>query len=94
LDLGLYISFAGMLTYKKSQPLRDTAATIPIDRVLLETDCPYLSPEPNRSKRPNEPANVVHTAKCLAEAMGVSIKELAAATAGNVERLFWRMKQT
>ena len=56
--LGLHISFAGMVTYKKSQPLRDCAATIPADRLLIETDCPYLSPEPVRGKRPNEPAYV------------------------------------
>src|SRR6185436_8281557 len=54
--LGMHISFAGMVTYKKSQALRECAATIPADRLLIETDCPYLSPEPVRGKRPNEPA--------------------------------------
>jgi len=88
---GLYISFAGMLTYKKSDELRKTAKTIPLDRILVETDCPYLTPEPNRSKRPNEPALVAYTAKCLAETIGISTKELAAITTENAKRLFWRM---
>ena len=88
---GLYISFAGMLTYKKSDELRKTAKTIPLDRLLVETDCPYLTPEPNRSKRPNEPAFVTHTAKCLAETIGISTKELGEITTENAKRLFWRM---
>ena len=88
---GLYISFAGMLTYKKSEELRQTARTIPLDRILVETDCPYLTPEPNRSRRPNEPSFVVHTAKCLAETIGISGKELAEITTENARRLFWRM---
>ena len=91
LELGLYISFAGMLTYKKSEELRKTAKTIPLDRILVETDCPYLTPEPNRARRPNEPAFLVHTAKCLAESLGLSGKELAAITTQNAKRLFWRM---
>ncbi len=91
LSLGLYISFAGMLTYKKSEELRKTAKTIPLDRILVETDCPYLTPEPNRSRRPNEPAFVVHTAKCLAETIGISSKELTRITTENAKRLFWRM---
>jgi len=91
LSLGLYISFAGMLTYKKSDELRTTAKSIPLDRILVETDCPYLTPEPNRSRRPNEPAYVVHTAKCLAETIGLSNKELARITTENAKRLFWRM---
>jgi len=88
---GLFISFAGMLTYKKSGELRETAKTIPLDRILVETDSPYLTPEPNRSRRPNEPAFVVHTAKCLAETLGLSIKELSDITTANAKRLFWRM---
>ena len=91
LEFGLFISFAGMLTYKKSEELRKTAKTIPLDRLLVETDCPYLTPEPNRSKRPNEPAFVVHTAKCLAETVGISAKELAEITTENAKRLFWRI---
>ena len=91
LEFGLYISFAGMLTYKKSEELRKTAKTIPLDRILVETDCPYLTPEPNRSRRPNEPSFVVHTAKCLAETIGLSVKELAEITTNNAKRLFWRI---
>jgi TatD DNase family protein len=91
LAYGLYISFAGMLTYKKSDELRKTAMTIPLDRILIETDCPYLTPEPNRSRRPNEPAFVAHTAKCLAETIGVSVKKLTEITSENAKRLFWKM---
>lgn len=86
--LGLHISFAGMVTYKKSQPLRDCAATIPAERLLIETDCPYLSPEPVRGKRPNEPAYVAHTAKCIAIARGVSPQELGRQTTANARELF------
>ena len=87
-ELGLHISFAGMVTFKKSPELRATAATIPADRILVETDSPYLSPEPLRSKRPNEPARVVHTAACVAEQRGASLAEFAAQTTTNAERLF------
>ena len=87
-ELGMHISFAGMVTFKKSQALRDCAATIPADRLLVETDCPYLSPEPVRSKRPNEPAFVRHTAACLAEVRQISLEELAAQTTRNARRLF------
>jgi TatD DNase family protein len=86
--LGLHISFAGMVTYKKSQALRECAATIPDDRLLVETDCPYLSPEPVRSKRPNEPAYVRHTAERLADVRGVTLEELAAQTTANARALF------
>lgn len=87
LELGLYISFAGMLTFKKSEDLRLVAAAIPADRLLVETDSPYLSPEPLRGKR-NEPANVVHTARRLAQARGVGLGELAEQTRANAARLF------
>lgn len=86
--LGLHISFAGMLTYKKSDDLRSVAATIPADRLLVETDAPYLSPHPHRSQRPNEPALVVHTAQCLAEARGMSPTELSKVTLANSLALF------
>jgi TatD DNase family protein len=85
--LGLYISFAGMVTYKKSEALRAVAAAIPADRILVETDSPYLSPEPLRGKR-NEPANVVHTAARLAAVRGQSAEEFAAQTTANARRLF------
>jgi len=85
---GLHLSFSGILTYKRSVDLRRIAASSPRDRVLLETDCPYLSPEPVRGMRRNEPANVVHTAKVLAEVWGVSLEEAASATTENFLRLF------
>lgn len=88
LALGLHVSFAGMVTYKKSDELRRIAATVPDDRLLIETDSPYLSPEPFRGKRPNEPARVVHTGACLAEVRGVTIETLAAQTTRNARRLF------
>ena len=87
-ELGMHISFAGMLTFKKSAELRDCAATIPDDRLLIETDSPYLSPEPVRGKRPNEPAYVRHTAECLAEVRGVSLDAIAAMTTTNAKRFF------
>jgi len=86
-ELGLHISFAGMVTFKKSGALRDCAATIPDDRLLLETDCPYLSPEPVRSKRPNQPAHLRHTAECMAQLRGVSLELLAKQTTANARML-------
>lgn len=88
LELNLYISFAGMVTYKKSAELREVAAWIPHDRLLIETDAPYLSPHPKRGQRPNEPSLMVHTAKCLAEVRGVDFETLAAQTTANARRLF------
>jgi TatD DNase family protein len=87
MELGLYISFAGMVTFKKSADLRAVAAAIPDDRILVETDSPYLSPEPKRGKR-NEPANVVHTAQVLADARCVDLKQFAAQTTNNARALF------
>src|SRR5262249_37505950 len=81
--------FAGMLTYKNAADVRDVAAGVPADRVMVETDCPYLSPVPLRGKR-NEPANVVHTATCLAGVLGVSLDELAERTTVDARRLFGR----
>ncbi len=88
LELGLYLSFAGMVTYKKSTELRSVAAIVPDDRILIETDAPYLSPHPKRSQRPNEPALVVHTAACLAELRGVGLELFAEQTTTNARRLF------
>jgi TatD DNase family protein len=85
--LGLYISFAGMVTFKKSDALRAVATTIPADRILVETDSPYLSPHPLRGKR-NEPANVAHTAICVAAARGVDAETFAEQTTTNARRLF------
>jgi TatD DNase family protein len=87
LAMGLHLSFAGMLTYKNAGDLRVVAATVPLERLLVETDCPYLSPVPLRGKR-NEPANVVHTAACLAGVLGVAVEALAEATTRNARRLF------
>jgi TatD DNase family protein len=77
-----------MITYKKSQELRDVAATVPVDRLLIETDSPYLSPEPVRGKRPNEPAHLRYTAEAVAQLSGMSLDELAALTTANARRLF------
>lgn len=87
LDQGLNISFSGILTFKKSQELRDTAAMVPLDRVLVETDAPFLAPQPYRGKR-NEPAWVVHVGQCLAEIHQLPEEELAQLTTANAERLF------
>lgn len=85
--LGMYISFAGMVTFKKSDELRAVAATVPAERLLVETDSPYLSPHPLRGKR-NEPAHVAHTLECLAQVRGVAADELAEQTTENARRLF------
>ena len=87
LDLGFLISFAGNLTYPKAQPLRDVAARIPMDGILVETDAPWLAPAPDRGKR-NEPAFVARTAHTLAGLLQVSDEEIASATTKNFRRLF------
>jgi len=86
-ELGLHISFAGMLTYKKNEELRAVAATIPADRLLVETDSPYLAPQAVRGKQ-NEPAYVVHTAECLALVRNISVAELGQLTTINARKLF------
>lgn len=85
--LGGYVSFSGILTFKNSQALRDIAATVPRDRLLVETDAPYLAPMPFRGKR-NEPAHVVHTAAVLAETIGVDADDVARITTANFRRVF------
>jgi TatD DNase family protein len=87
LEMGFLVSFAGNLTYPKAQPLRDVAARIPLDGILVETDAPWLAPAPDRGKR-NEPAWVVHTAGTLAELHRISEEEVAFATTKNFIRLF------
>jgi len=87
IDLGLFISFTGILTFKNSQNLRDIARDLPADRILVETDAPYLAPGPHRGKR-NEPAYVVETARVLADIRGVSADEIARQTTENFFRLF------
>jgi TatD DNase family protein len=88
--LGLHISFTGVLTFKNSQSLRDIAASLPADRILVETDAPYLAPGKYRGKR-NEPAYVVETAKTLAQVRGVSDTEIARQTTENFFKLFSKM---
>jgi TatD DNase family protein len=85
--LGGYVSFSGILTFPKSGALRAIAADLPADRLLVETDAPYLAPVPFRGKR-NEPAHVAHTARVLAETRGISVEEVAALTTANFRRLF------
>ena len=87
--LGGYVSFSGILTFKSGAPLREIAAELPADRILVETDAPYLAPNPWRGKR-NEPSYVVETARILADTRGVSIEDIAALTTGNFFRLFSR----
>jgi TatD DNase family protein len=86
-ELGGHVSFSGILTFKKSEELRQIAKSIPHDRLLVETDAPYLAPVPFRGKR-NEPAYVAHTAAMLAETIGVSAEDLAALTTENFFRCF------
>jgi TatD DNase family protein len=87
LDLGFLVSFAGNLTYPKAQALRDVAARMPLDGILVETDAPWLAPGPQRGQR-NEPAMVVETAQVLAGVLGVTPDEIASATTANFFRLF------
>lgn len=88
LDLGFYLSFGGVMTFPKAEALREAARMVPEDRLLIETDAPYLAPVPNRGKR-NEPAFVVATARRLAEVRGVAPERIAEATTANFERLLF-----
>ena len=88
LDLGFYISFSGIITFKSAQALREVAQKVPADRLLVETDAPYLTPVPNRG-RPNSPAYTYYVAQKLAEIRGVSIEEIASTTTENFNRLFF-----
>ena len=89
-ELGGYVSFSGILTFRKSEELRHIASSVPRDRLLVETDAPYLAPQPFRGKR-NEPAYVAHTAAVLAETIGVGIDDIATITTDNFFRLFAKM---
>lgn len=91
LAIGLYVSFSGILTFKKSEEVRAIAAEVPFDRLLVETDSPYLAPPPHRGKR-CEPAYVAETAKVLAAVKGVSLEEIATVTTANFHRLFTKVK--
>lgn len=91
LDLGFYLSMSGIAAFPKSQELRDIFASAPIDRILVETDAPYLAPPPYRGKR-NEPGYTAHTAQVGAELFGMDYADFAAQTQTNFERLFWKAK--
>lgn len=87
LDIGFLISFAGNVTFKKAENLREAARIVPLDKLLIETDCPFLAPVPNRGKR-NEPSFVVHTAQFLADFYGIEVEELADRTTRNFTEFF------
>lgn len=87
LKLGFFISFAGNVTFKKAEPLREVARQLPLDRLMIETDCPYLTPVPFRGKR-NEPARVIETGRCLAEIHDKELEEIGSITSQNFVKLF------
>ena len=89
LELGFYLSMSGIAAFPKSTALREIFAAAPIDRILVETDAPYLAPPPFRGRR-NEPAYTVHTAQVGADLFGMPLEEFAAATSANFDRLFWK----
>ncbi|MEL7083464.1 MAG: TatD family hydrolase [Cyanobacteria bacterium J06597_1] len=86
-ELGMYISFSGILTFKSAADIRASAATVPDDRLLIETDCPFLAPVPHRGRR-NEPAHVAHVARQLADIKGIALADVATLTSANARRLF------
>lgn len=88
LERGYWISLTGVVTFKKSEELREVARTLPADRLMVETDAPYLSPVPVRGVRPNEPAHVVHTAACIAQERRMSLSALSALATANTRRFF------
>ena len=90
LDLGFYISFSGILTFRNAADLREVARFVPLDRTLIETDSPYLAPVPYRGKT-NNPSYVPHVAQQIADIKGVPVEAVARATSANVDRLFTRM---
>ncbi len=91
LDMGMYISLSGIVTFKAAQALRDIVAKVPLDRLLVETDAPYLAPVPKRGKR-NEPAYTAHTAACVAKTLGVAFPAFVEQTTENFFRLFAKAK--
>ena len=93
LELGLYVSASGVITFKKNEELREIFRDVPLDRLLVETDSPYLAPVPKRGKR-NEPAYVAHTAKVLAEVKGVSEADIARITTDNFLKLFDKVPES
>jgi len=87
LDLGFYLSFTGIITFKNAQPLRDVVRQVPLERMFVETDSPYLAPVPHRGKR-NEPAYVRFVAETIAKVKGLALEEVARVTTNNVRELF------
>ncbi len=92
IDLGFYISFSGIVTFSSATALQDVARRVPLDRILVETDAPWLAPVPHRGK-PNEPAYVRHVAECVAGLRGETVETVANATTENFFRLFWRARR-
>ncbi len=93
LDLGFYISLSGIVTFKSAQQVQEVAAYVPLDRLLIETDSPYLAPVPYRGKR-NDPSKVIHVAEKIAELRGITLAEVAQASTENFYRLFHKVKPT
>ena len=87
MDLGFYIGIGGVVTFKNARALKETAAYAPLERIVLETDCPYLAPEPNRGKR-NSSLNLIYTAQAIAEIKGISTEEVIAVTEENARKLY------
>jgi len=88
LDRGFYISFTGVVTFKNAHTTREAANVVPLDRLMIETDCPYMSPEPMRKQKVNEPALMIHTAKFLAELKGMDLTDFAAAVTATSRQFF------
>jgi len=87
LDLGFYLSFTGIITFKNAEPLREVVRKVPLERMFVETDSPYLTPVPHRGKR-NEPAYVRFVAETIAKVKGIELEEVALITSENVKKLF------
>jgi TatD DNase family protein len=92
IKMGYYISFSGTVTYKNAKSIKEVAKWIPNDRYLIETDCPYLSPEPMRGKR-NDSRNLIYTASCIAELRGIALEQLEDETTNNTRNLFNKTKK-
>lgn len=88
LNHGFYISFTGVVTFKNAEPIRQAARIVPVDRLMLETDCPYMSPEPMRKQKINEPALLIHTATCLAELKEIPLADFAQKTTATTKNFF------
>jgi TatD DNase family protein len=88
LDRDYYLSFTGVVTFKNAQSIREAALIVPMDRLMIETDCPYMSPAPKRKQKINEPALLIHTARCLAELKEIPLPQFAECTLANSRRFF------